>query len=172
MPFHRTLEEWQERIDAALLGELDQKALALELWKAVADLTEALQLAEVWRVSAGNWEDRARKLQAEAEKTIHDCEEAEARMRARMHKHDAIVDLVCGRAEPMREELRKDVRQELLTHGREEVDTIARQTYEAFRRIYGLKNEWEKESPQRREGLIRTIEIMLEVIAGEGKARR
>ncbi len=54
MPFHRTPEQWQERIDLALLGELDQK-------------------------------------------TIRDCEEAEMRMRERMRKHDAIVDLVCGR---------------------------------------------------------------------------
>lgn len=172
MPFHHTPPEWQERIDAALLGELGEKTLAVDLWKAVTDLKEALQLAEVWRVSAGNWEAQARKLESEAEKTIYDCEEAEAKMRARMQKHDAIIDLVCGRAEPMRSELRENVRQELLSRDPEKVTEVAKRTYEAFRRVYRLKNEWEKESSQRRESLTRTIEIIMEVLAGDTKRFR
>lgn len=165
MSFHRKPREWQRLAEAALLEGLGDKDPAQELWKAVADLQEALELASLWKNSACNWESKALELEKKLEHLGQEHTDEASRLRDRLEQRDRAIDMVCGRVDPMREEVMADVRAQLLESDPLKVKAVARSTYQAFRRLYGLKDDWQKEPLQRRQDLERTIEIIMKALS-------
>ena len=164
MAFHRKPREWQKLAESALLDGLGDEDPVQLLWKAVADLQEALELASLWKNSACNWESKARALETNLATQGEQHSEEASTLRGRLDQRDRAIDLVCGRVEPMREEVLSDVRAQLLEADPHKVQAVARSTYKAFRRIYGLKDDWDKEPLQRRQDLERTIEIIMKAL--------
>jgi hypothetical protein len=165
MAFHRRPREWEARVEAALQEGQVEGDPVQELWKAVADLQAALELAGIWKNSACNWEQRARQLEEELRKRQAEHSSEVSKLRERLEQRDRAIDMVCGRLEPMRAELSSEVRAQLLETDPETIHAVAKSTYRSFRRQYGLKYEWEKEPLQRRQDLERTIEVILKALA-------
>jgi len=165
MPLRHDIEEWTAILDEALVGGLDQERLVQELWHAVEDLREALSMVEIWRSSAGRWEQHARLLEECAHQQQIQREQVEKDLGRRLEDRDAALAAVSGKVEALRERLREETRSELAQAEPQRVEEVARRTWQAFRRGYGLKQGWEEEPEHRQEDFRRTISLVMQALA-------
>jgi hypothetical protein len=165
MALHHDIEEWTALLDEALVGRLDRDRLVEELWHAVEDLRRTLALVEIWRGSAGRWEQHARLLEDCAHQQQVQKEEVEKDLGRRLRDRDAALAAVNGQVDALKEQLRQETRSELAEARPQRVEEVARRTWQAFRKGYGLRRGWEDEPEHRQEDFRRTIALVMQALA-------
>lgn len=159
-----SIDLWKQRlaqIDRShAVGTTDLKELreALSMLVALADEIDA------WKATAEHWEQEVSAAHERLEQEREERAAVERELKKRVEKLDALVKLMRGKVDPMREVIIEGIREELFRTSPERIDELAREVYRECMKKYGLDDLWDIESPSRRRDIGLTMEVVLRIL--------